>query len=179
MYNTAMVENTGDPDELVPAGTARSISEADVLRALLQTAGIEAFIPNETSTVILPHLFFAINRRGVPVLVRARDVEAAREVLKPLSHEEKSAPDAPDEPDDSSPNDAAQYAQRAARSAVFAWLFPPLALWTLYCMVQALRARAVKMPADPRGFTINLWCAALFGIGIAIFVAQAWWRFLS
>ena len=141
--------------------TAVSAIEARIVVATLEAEGIRAFIPGENTSATLPYLSFAINPNGVEVLVSSADVEAAREALDAA----RSAPpidgDGALEDEEVEDESDAQYcADRAARRALFAWLVPPLAFYTLYWMVKALRAAAKDPPKDRNRFNQTIWAAA-------------------
>ncbi|MEM8956081.1 MAG: DUF2007 domain-containing protein [Verrucomicrobiota bacterium] len=57
-----------------------SLDEAQALKLKLGSVGIEAFIPDEMSAGIAPHLF--INRVGIRVQVAEKDEAEAREVME-------------------------------------------------------------------------------------------------
>jgi hypothetical protein len=328
-------------NELVTITTAATVFDAEVMCAALRAAGIQAFVPNENSSTMLPHMIGAINPNGVPVVVRSSDVPAAQAVLtgkappsaghrrgqagpdRPGSRkddryapppgpdeeqaeneawgegqdeeeaaatdyddrdydEEEEGQDADeedgafdeddrdgdeyagdqdeessaggrndrwdgspagrdrdgrqrdagqrdggerrtlkfddyqdsgktdrsdqsdqsddwsdgsgesddwsdfedyeqDEQDDQAPADTAadRHAAAAARSILFTWWFPPAALWTLYCISQAMQARQVEPPADPEQFQSNLWCAVLAGLGCAVLASIVYYHILA
>ena len=84
-----MADHDANPDveaaraKLVVAVAVGSLSEADVVRATLEGAGIPAFVDNENTSVGLSFLPDAIiNPNGYQVRVRAGDLDAAREALE-------------------------------------------------------------------------------------------------
>jgi hypothetical protein len=328
-------------NELVTITTTASVLDAELLCAVLRAAGIKAFVPNENSSTMLPHMIQAINPNGVPVMVRSADAQAAQAVLAdkaappppsrmgnrggadrpggrkddryapPAGPEEDQGEDeawgeaqdeeeddgvgyddryydedgdeqdededgafdeddrdgdeyagddeegppvdgrcdqwdgAPpgrdrdgrqrdggerrtlkfddyqdkdfrnsgktdwsdrsdgpsladdeseqsdesddgsdfedyegDEEDDQAPPEtsADRHAAAAARSILFTWWFPPAALWTLYCISQAMQARQVEPPAQPEQFQSNLWCAVLAGLGSAVLASIVYYH---
>ena len=170
---------TGEPADhprLVPVAAATSISQADILRAVLEDAGIPAFIPNENASVVLCHISLAVNPDGILVLVRDEDEQAAREVLK-LPAGSDGPPQR--EPAAARETTADEYARMAARSAVFTWLFPPLAVWTVYCIGRAYAVRRQRPPMAPERFDRNILCAVLFGVAIALVIGFVYWQMLS
>lgn len=320
-------------NELVTLTTTASVLDAELLCTTLRAAGIKAFVPNENSSTMLPHMIGAINPDGVPVVVRASDVQAARAVLagkqdappagnrrgasgpdrpggrkddrfappdgaeddplevddqdedwddgedldpddvaydeeeedqddedgtfdedgrggdeydaddvdagresrwdgSPASrdrdgrqrdggqrrtlkfedHEQKGdrddrtdgadradragrAGDWSEEDDESddfsdfeayedeheegpSPTAADRYAAAAARSILFTFWLPPAAIWTLYCICQAMQARVDEPPSRPEQFQSNLWCAVLAGLGSAVLASIIYYHIL-
>jgi len=146
--------------------------EASLIRAKLAEAGIEAFVPDEKSSEMLWHLHLAINRQGVQVWVRPADVEAAKNVL---ARDGSSLPTA----DQRVPEGQADaYARRAALSALFAWLFPPLVLWTFYCGLRALLSARKEPPADQGLFHRNVWASAILATAGACAGAIVCWGLL-
>jgi hypothetical protein len=81
--------------------------------------------------------------------------------------EQEQAP--PDTPAD-------RHAAAAARSILFTWWFPPAAIWTLYCISQAMQARQVEPPARPEQFQGNLWCAVVAGLGSAVLASIVYYH---
>jgi hypothetical protein len=92
-------------DELVPAHQAASSSEAELVRALLEEAGLFAVVPDRNTAlpgVDLTPFGGQYNAMGCQVLVRAGDLERAQEVLA----EARTAPvQTPDEEDPDEPGD--------------------------------------------------------------------------
>ena len=66
-------------DELVAVETFWNVSEAHLAKSTLEEAGIEAYLENEYSVMITPHL---ANPSGVKLLVKRSDAQKATEVLK-------------------------------------------------------------------------------------------------
>jgi hypothetical protein len=67
------------------AGPA-ALLNADVARNILQSQGIPAFVPGETSVELLPVLDF-------PLLVREEDVERATSILRDYLDTAAASPD--------------------------------------------------------------------------------------
>jgi hypothetical protein len=65
-------------DDLVVAHTFASRVEADLAKSALDAAGIEAVVRSDDVGGLRPHMTFA---NGAQLLVRAEDLEPAREVL--------------------------------------------------------------------------------------------------
>ena len=66
-------------DTLQAVFVAGNISEADIVRGLLVANGIPAVIQNESAVSMLDGM--VTGNRGVPVMVNAKDLEAARQVI--------------------------------------------------------------------------------------------------
>ncbi len=157
-----------DPNRPVVAATASTLQEADVIRSVLQSAGISAFILNENVTNMWAHMSVALNPSGIRIAVRQCDLPAAREVLE-LPPPDDSQWRESAKPDPHSPD---RFAERAAYSAIFSVLiFPPLVILTLYYFFQALGRRREVPPADPRTFRRNM-VFILISIGLAVLVMQ-------
>jgi hypothetical protein len=67
-------------DELVVVKTFWQASEAHLAKAKLEEAGIQAFLDNEFSVTMTPHL---ANPSGVRLLVKRGDAQKATEFLEP------------------------------------------------------------------------------------------------
>jgi hypothetical protein len=68
------------PDDYVTLRTCADVHSAAFLKSVLEGSGIEAIIPHESVSSILPHLVAASG--GVRILVRAVDAERAAEILQ-------------------------------------------------------------------------------------------------
>lgn len=69
-----------------------SESEADILRSVLSSEGIESFVPAATATAMWPQLSYA---NGIEIMVATPQLEQARAVLAELTKQdafESSAP---------------------------------------------------------------------------------------
>lgn len=341
-----MARRDDKANELVTITTAATVLDAEVICSALRAAGIYAFVPNENSSTMLPHMIGAINPDGVPVIVRSADAQAARAVLggkgappPPRRTGDRAGPDRPgsrkddryappaggeddqaeqeawgqghdedeeegdaddyddryygpededddedesvdfddgglegdeyagdeeegppvdgrydrwegspdgrdrdgrqrdggerrtlkfddyqdkdfrnsgkadrsdvpsrgeqpewsdDEPDDEADDEsdledyeddeqeealpetaADRYAAAAARSILFTWWCPPAALWTLYCICQAMQARQVDPPTRAEQFQGNLWCAVVAGLGSAVLASIVYYHILA
>jgi hypothetical protein len=128
---------------------------------------------------MMPHLAIAVNPRGVRVMVRTKDLAAAREALIPkdgITDEDWQAP--PDLTDELLPEEellpADEYARMAAIAGVVWLVFPPLILAVPYCLVRAALAARKQPPRDAARYRKNTARASVFGIllpwGLAI-----WW----
>ena len=72
------------PDDLVPAHRATSLSEAELVRSLLEGAGLFAIIPDRNTPlpgVDLTPVDGEYSGIGSEVLVRAGDLERAKELI--------------------------------------------------------------------------------------------------
>jgi len=68
-----------DP-ELVTIRTCRDLQEAQIVRWMLEAAGIRAFIPDENAASLIPTTVLDTN--GVRVQVASADAALARELLE-------------------------------------------------------------------------------------------------
>ena len=57
-----------------------TLQEAQNLKLLLGSAGIDAFIPDEMSAGVAPHLF--LSKTGIRLQVHESDVEIATELIR-------------------------------------------------------------------------------------------------
>ena len=167
---------SGNSGDLVALYAGATVYEAEIKCSALRAEGIDAFLLNANTTLFRPELTVAANPRGVEVMVRAADAAAARKVLG-LDDEEQ--PSAPPPAETITRDRAGQYARLAARSAVFAWFFPPLALWIVYCVVQAYAARRRFPPRDAKEFGRNIYAAVVLGIVGAVAFGWAYYGILS
>jgi|GEM_PF-2987460 len=159
--------------DLEIVATARTVEEAEVIRVRLGAEGIEAFIPNAATTSWYPHMSLAINPNGVAVMVRAEQAGRAREALLAGETNQARRGEAAVE------TDADTWARRAAHSALFTWLFPPVAFWALYCVGRAAHARKLHPPGDPDVYSRNMFCAVLLAPLLAGAAAYALYAALS
>ena len=145
-------------DELTVVATAAGLQQADVIRATLEAAGIDAVILGEHAASTLSHLGSAIHPGGVPIAVRRGDVPPAQQVLGLQG------------PDEEAPSLARrklstdEYASSALLTAKFACIFPPLMPVTLYLFLRAARAARNHPPADPYTFRRKLFYTFLLGV---------------
>ena len=156
-----------DPNRPVVVATASTLQEADVIRSVLQSEGISAFILNENVTNMLPYLSIALNPSGVRIAVRQCDLSAAREVL------DLPPPDGSQwgESAKSDPNSSDRFAERAAYSAILSILIFPLVILTLFYFFQALGRRREVPPTHPRAFRRNL-VFVIISFGLTVLVMQ-------
>jgi hypothetical protein len=81
-------------DEWVQVQNCNWLHEANFLASVLAGAGIEAFVPDAYTLGARPDLTAALG--GIRVLVRASEVERAREVLAAASADSSTSDDAED-----------------------------------------------------------------------------------
>ncbi len=94
----------GESDsKLVVAATVGTLQEAETLRAILAASGIEAYVEGAITTAMMLHLALAPNWKRTRIMVRARDLEAAREALVPKDGITDEDWQAPPEPNDTPP----------------------------------------------------------------------------
>ena len=164
--------------DLVTIATTASVIEAKILVLTLEAEGIKAFIPDENTSTTLSHVTLAINPNGIQVLVSPEDAQAAREALDAArSRAPSDGMSKAKAPEDSS--EARCCADKAAWSALFAWLLPPAAFFTLYWLVRARKAAASDPPKDGKRFRQDLWAAAWLGVGLGASMGMFWLLFLA
>ena len=66
-------------DELVTVRTFWDVAEAHLAKSVLEEAGVQAFLANEYSVMMTPHL---ANPSGIELKVQRSQAEKAIEVLK-------------------------------------------------------------------------------------------------
>jgi hypothetical protein len=99
--NTMAIERESS-DDLVEVGRVYSLTEADVLRASLEAAGIRAYVPGALATNTLSHMAGGLNPNGMKVLVPASAADEARELIAAWNeskgkHREDEESDTPDQ----------------------------------------------------------------------------------
>ena len=141
------MRETPDRSALVTLVAVRSDSEANIIRAVLAGEGIEAFIPGQIASGMLPHLTNALNPNGVEVLVPTEQLDQAREVLesthRPPPQEELRTPEA-----NQPPSPCELYAKKALATAGYSWLLVPFLLLAAYYAVRALCAPVTDDPVS-------------------------------
>jgi hypothetical protein len=78
----SIVSHAADPDQLVTITTATSEFVAQILVAILDDAGIDAFTFGSTGTTLGMTGHSTLKGWGLPVQVRRRDVDAAKAALQ-------------------------------------------------------------------------------------------------
>ena len=86
-----MSDSSGPNVEWVVAATPTWLHEALFLKSVLESAGIEAMIPNEFTLGVQP--LYSNLLGGAQVLVRAEDKARADELLRSVESQPESAPD--------------------------------------------------------------------------------------
>ncbi|MDY6913708.1 MAG: DUF2007 domain-containing protein [Planctomycetota bacterium] len=166
-----------DKYRLVVVAAAATLTEADVIRASLDAAGIDAMILNETTTNVLSHLNFAINPGGIRIAVSARDTEAARELLAHHGVHSEEADEYFTTPQEDAPAPD-DYAQKAYWSAFFSWWLFPFIIITLYWFIKAAKAHRRRPAEQPGRFKRHMLIAFFVGILPALVCASACVAFL-
>ena len=165
-----------DPSRLVPAVITGSMYEAEIACAALRAAEIDCFVPNVNSSMINIHIFNLVNPGGAEVIVRAGDLERAREVLRlPKDADEPFINAAKPEPLD----DADQLASRAALLSLVVALFPPLAIWVFHLVIRAMKAARSRRPEKPREYGTNLFAAVCFSVVLATVSTLIIWNTIA
>ena len=86
------MDNSGEPNiEWVVATTSTWLHEALLLKSVLESAGIEAMIPNEYTLSVQP--LYSNMLGGAQVLVRAEDKTRAEELLQSVESQPEADPD--------------------------------------------------------------------------------------
>ncbi len=71
---------TSDNDRLICLATFPTLPEASIVKGMLEANGIPAILDNQIFGSLYPIGFNSIG--GIPVMVFARDLDAARELLE-------------------------------------------------------------------------------------------------
>jgi hypothetical protein len=141
-----------EKNELVTVATMQSPGEAALIKNLLESVGIQAFLADENSVAMAWHLTGALG--GVKVLVAAADAEAAADYLerKPWQTEEDESATAIAEPgtlqqlppqtsdEEEEPEERLsareKNANRALMASICGLIVLPLQLYALYLLCQ-------------------------------------------
>ena len=165
---------------MVVIGAAGSLTQADIMCAVLGSSGIEAVILDENVSSVMGHLTFALTPHGIRIAVPIGDAEEAAQILKPKqdgwgSIDVEAGTELRDkEPDE--PLTAEQCALKAYRAAFLSWCLPPAALLTAYWLVRALSARSQSENVKASTFAKHTLTAFLVGILLpACIVVLALW----
>ncbi|MCE5328253.1 MAG: DUF2007 domain-containing protein [Planctomycetaceae bacterium] len=147
---------------LVVATSVATLQQADVLKSILESNGIPAFIPGALASNCMPHMEIGLNPKGVRLLVRRGDLEDAMEILnhpQPLENDEASPADA--NQDASAAND---YAKKAFYCSVCWLLFPPLAIMIPWFIGRAIIADGRHEAENPSRFQLQIVLAVILGL---------------
>ncbi len=138
----------GKPD-LVTLTVAQDLASARLFQGLLQSAGIECFIPDEHMLSQASYLSGIAG--GLRVQVRTADRERAQELLNDFGTPDspEADPEPEEEPVDAQARDAAErLAQRALRVAILGFILWPLPHpYALSLAISALGRKELKGPA--------------------------------
>jgi len=165
-----MTETTSRMVVFTAVGT---LQEADVLRAALSMAGIEAIIVDEHISTTLNYMGPAVHPWGIRVAVREEDVTAAEEIVEEARSRQDQEEDRLCSVDVLSPDDCAQ---RAYWAALLFWWFPPMILLTVYHLIRAASAQRSVPVENPRRFAWQMTVASMVGILVTVILA---WAILS
>lgn len=161
----------GISSDLVVVTTVASLQQADVFKAILRSAGIEAFIENENTSVSLNVLTSVINPMGIQIRVRSQDLQAAQEALD-AGRQASVDLDPVTDPMEDTPDEIKLRDNPANVYAADAFYLSIVSLGLILCLPFAallyLRARKVAKvspPANPDRYYIHM---LLAGIIIAL-----------
>ena len=141
---------------LVVATSVATLQQADVLKSVLESNGIPAFIPGAMASSCMPHMEIGLNPKGVRLLVRKGDLEDALEIL---NHPQ------PLEADEASPASAANdYAKKAFYCSVCWMLFPPLAIMIPWFVVRAIIADGRREAENSSRFQLHIILAVVLAL---------------
>jgi len=159
--------------KFVAVATARTLPEADIIRARLEAEGILVFIPSERMSNIAWHMLPAIQPCGIPVMVPADRAEQALQVIAEASRpadwdEELTGWDGAEAP--GGEPTANGYAERAHRSAFLAFFTLVLVPVTFYLYVLARRTSRTKGVWDRRRYRRHMRVALWLGIILPLFI---------
>jgi len=138
-----------DKPDLVTLTVAQDLASARLFQGLLQSAGIECFIPDEHMLSQASYLSGIAG--GLRVQVRTDDRERAQELLNDFSTPDspEAAPEPEEEPVDAQARSAAELlAQRALRVAILGFILWPLPHpYALWLALSALGHKELTGPA--------------------------------
>ena len=154
-----------------------TIGEARVAAGLLEAAGIESFVPDETTAGVAPHLSDALG--GYRLQVPRAEVARAREVLASDTIEDEERESHPEirHPDDPQPSRRERAAIRAWRAAVIGIVLCPgilhvLSVWQLVDVVYG----SGPLSRGAKARAIGAAALDVAGIVFAGLVARAFFR---
>lgn len=126
-----------------------TIGEARVAAGLLEASGIEAFVPDEHTTNVVPHMSNALG--GYRLQVPRSDLERARTILAADDgdDDERAAHVETRDPDDPRPGPREAAALRAWRAAIIGLLLLP-PLFHLFSLAQLGSVLATPGPLSTR-----------------------------
>ena len=147
-----------------------TLGEARVAAGLLESAGIEAFVPDEVTTNVAPHLSNALG--GYRLQVPREDVERARAALAEDVEDdhERSRHRETRDPDDPRPGPREEAALRAWRAAIIGLLLLP-PLLHLFSLMQLGAALAMPGTLSSRAKTRAIAAFAIDCIAIGVTAA--------
>jgi hypothetical protein len=175
---------------LVRVAHARDPFEAELLRGLLVHEGIDAVCQDTAGWQMLWHMGPALHPRGLPVLVRQEDEQAARDVLAAHRQEVGRAdlpvslrPATPQDRFDESPEES--MARRGQRAAIVFFLTIIGIVMTFYAIALLWRGRSTWDHPDPeirrrcRRQLATGWAFVAMSVGAmlavaAILINQTW-----
>lgn len=161
-----MTEQT-DPNQPVVLTTVPSLEQADAIVAALQAEGFDAFVANSNTTNLLPHMSLMINRKGIEIMVRQCDLQAASELLGSDVPEEIIS-----EAAEQADNETDKYASAAVKSLIFSLLLSPLFILAIYFYIKAKRGNRTLPPNDVARYRKNMglcfWGMIVLAIGCSI-----------
>ncbi len=155
--------------EFVTVGNFSDAIAAELARAKLESAGIEAQLGDEMTVSIDWQLTNALG--GIRLRVVAGEAQAARAILR----------DTPEPPASAMPGEALNArevrAERAAKMALFGCMFAPLLLYALGLVVGVLSEPGELRPMVRRQLQLSIaliFCAlaAIVALGVFLFVGK-------
>jgi hypothetical protein len=134
--------------DLVVVARASTLMEADMLRATLDVAGIDAVIPGEFTANALSHLAGGLNPHGMKILVSVTAAEQARDVVQQWY----------DRREDVNQVDMScdAWARRAWHAAWMELILPMMIFVAVYCIIKACYAADQAPPTDEARFRHHL-----------------------
>jgi hypothetical protein len=177
------MQDQSDSDSLVVIAAVATMAEAIVVRATLESAGIETVLDNENTNATLGWIG-VINPNGFQVRVRARDLEAGLDAidqghqasvdLEPISDPFPEDEDIREAARRNSPaNFNAQSAYYMAIATLIVGAFLPLTLWLYF---QAKQSMNEAPPVDPALYRTHMSRAAtLMWATLMLFVLLVLW----
>jgi len=170
------MQDATDRPTMARIAAVGSASEANIICAILAGEGIEAFIPGQTASGMLPHLSNALNPDGIEVHVPFAQLDRAKEILESAHRPPPGTPH-PAAPAPSLTGET--YARKALATAGYSWLLVPFLLLAGYYAIRALRAPAIDDPVSMAKRRRYLFWAVVIALPNILLWMILLWRLLG
>lgn len=158
------MSDSASKDGVVVVAAGANLGEADVIRAVLQSEGIPAFVPAERAANTLSHLQLAVSGYNVRVAVARRDAERAVAVLREHRPPDDPSWSADQEEQAAAPAPADEAARLAARSAIYSLFFPLFSLLLISWLIRAARRASAHGVRDRRTYQRRMLLGSLVAL---------------